>query len=52
MRAAGWRIGTETRPSVVNKDAGRMPGAGAYKIPSRVAEGPTIIIAQKTDKVD
>ena len=36
----------------MNKDAARMPGAGAYSIPTRITEGPKIIIAQKTDKVD
>ena len=52
LRAAGWRIGTENRPGMVAKGQEKIPGAGSYSIPSRVAEGPKIGMHAKTDLVD
>ena len=52
LRAAGWRIGTETRPGMVQKGQKFVPGAGNYNIPSRVAEGPKIGMHMRTDNVD
>ena len=52
LKAAGWRIGTETRPSMVKKGLDKVPGAGTYSIPSRIAEGPKIGMHAKTDTVD
>ena len=52
MKAAGWRIGTEKRPGMVNKGQEKVPGAGSYQIPSKIADGPKIGIHEKTDKVD
>ncbi len=40
LKAAGWRIGTETRPGMVPKGAEKVPGANSYNIPSRISEGP------------
>ena len=52
LKAAGWRIGTETRPGMVQKGQDKVPGAGAYVIPSRISEGPKISMHAKTDSVD
>jgi len=51
-KAAGWRIGTEQRPSMVTRGHDKFPGAGAYPIPSSIAEGPKVHMHAKTDLVD
>lgn len=52
LRAAGWRIGTENRPSMVQKGQKFVPGAGSYAIPSRIQEGPRVGMHARTDTVD
>ena len=52
LKAAGWRIGTETRPGMVTKGQEKVPGAGQYQIPSKIADGPKIGMHAKTDSVD
>lgn len=52
LKAAGWRIGTETRPGMVLKGQEKVPGAGSYAIASRISDGPKIGMHAKTDLVD
>jgi hypothetical protein len=45
--ASKWRFGSEARNSMENKGNKCVPGAGTYKIPSKVGEGPKYIIGAK-----
>ena len=37
---------------MVTKGHDKMPGAGAYIIPSKITDGPKVHMHAKTDKVD
>jgi len=37
-------MGKDKRGQLINKDAPKMPGAGAYNIPTRISDGPKHII--------
>ena len=52
LKAAGWRIGTETRASMVKKSNAKVPGVGTYVVPTKFGEGPKIAIHLRTDNVD
>lgn len=51
-KAAGWRIGTELRPDMAKKGHEKYPGAGEYRIPTRVGDGPKVHMHAKTNLVD
>lgn len=43
-----WGFGSEKRQGPVqNRDAAKIPGAGTYKIPSKLSEGPKYGISAK-----
>ena len=41
-------MGKDKRRQLINKDAPSMPGAGAYQIPTKIADGPKHVIQGRT----